>query len=63
MSVAAFAAFCLIQSLYLDKFTLLTAGYHHLGYALTVVDNKIFSRQIHQNHTDFSPIIGINRSR
>ena len=60
MSIAAFAAFCLIQSLYLDKFTLLTAGYHHLGYALTVIHHKILLRQINEHHANLTTIVRID---
>ena len=63
MSEAPGAALRFTQFVHSLPFSLFVAGYHHLGYTLTVVDNKIFSRQIHQNHTDFSPVIGINRSR
>ena len=63
MSKSAFTPFGLVQHLYCNEFGLLVTGYHHLGYALSVVDNEGLLAQIDQDDANLSPIIGIDGTR
>ena len=50
MSVTALATFCLVEHVNLYELTLLMAGNDHLGDAFTVVDNKVFRRQVDEQY-------------
>ena len=62
MSVSALASFCGIQLVHEDKFCLLMPRNNHLSNALSVVDDKVFGRHVHEQNTDFTAIIGIYRA-
>ena len=62
MPVASFTTFRHIKNLYCLEDALLMAGYDHLGNALSVVHDKVFLRQIDQQYTHLSTIVGIDRS-
>ena len=59
MSVPSFAAFCLVEHFYRDKFSLLMACDNHLGNTLTIFYHKIFVRQVDKYYTYLATIISI----
>ena len=54
MAVSAFATFCFVKNLNLDKFSLFVAGNHHLRNSFTIIDHKLFLRQVDKNYADFT---------
>ena len=62
MAVTTFTTFCLVEFLDNNEVTLLMAGYHHLGDALTVVDDEILLRQVDKHHANLSTIVCIDGS-
>ena len=63
MSVAAGTAFCLVKHLHCQEFALLMAGNNHLGNTLTIINDKIFLRQIDEEYTYLASVVCIHRSR
>lgn len=63
MSVAALAALRLVEHVNLQERSLLMAGNDHLGNALTVVDHKVFCRQVDEQHANLASVVSVNRSR
>ena len=62
MAVTAFATLCLVKFFDNHEVTLFMTGNHHLGDALTIVDDKVFLRQVDEYHTNLTTIVGINGS-
>ena len=57
------AAIRVVKGLDREPLYRLVPGDDQLGYALAVVDNKRFIRQVNQNHTYFAAIVGVYRPR
>ena len=49
MSESSCTTLGVCQFRYLDNLCLLVAGNDHLGYALAVVDDKLFARQVYES--------------
>lgn len=60
MTVASFATLCFIEQFHLLKEALLMTRNHHLGNALTILNNEVFLRQIDEYHTYLATIISID---
>lgn len=60
MSVATLTTFCLVKHIDTDKLTLFTTGNDHLGDTLAVINDEVFLRQVNQNYTNLTTIVGIN---
>lgn len=63
MTIPAFPAFGLIKLLDHNEFALFVPCDHHLGDALTIVDYKVFLRQVYQADPEFAAIVGVNGTR
>ena len=63
MPESACASFCVIEHLNLIPSYLLIVRNHHLRYALAVINDKRLLRQVDENHTNLTPIVGIDGAR
>ena len=63
MPIASFATFGLVEHLHSHKLTLFMSGDDHLGDALSVIHDKVFLREVDEQYTHLTTIVGIHCPR
>ena len=56
------AALGVVQLVHFLPLHLFVTGKHHLCYALTILNDKILGRKVHQYHTHLATVVGIDGS-
>ena len=63
MSETTGSTLCFVQIFHFHPFSLFVTRNHHLSNAFSVFNDKLLGRQVNQNDSYLSAVVGINRSR